>query len=141
MITPRILFVCVRNAGKSRIAEAIATHLAAQRGIDITVDSAGTSPGADTNQESIASLAAIGIPLPDRAPRKLTTDTLRHDDRLILIGNEVTLEGFPDLPATVERWVTDEPSIRGISGPERMDLIRDDIHARVHDLLKRLFEP
>lgn len=141
MNTPRILFVCVRNAGKSRMAEAMASHLAKQLGIDITVDSAGTSPGSVSNQESIVSLAAIGIPLPERPPRKLTTATLRDVDRLILIGNEVTLEKFPNISTTVERWVTDEPSIRGISGAERMNLIRDDIYSRVHELLEREIQP
>ena len=38
----------------------------------------------------------------------------------------------------VERWDTDEPSLRGIEGSERMDLIRDDIDARVRGLLAEL---
>lgn len=38
----------------------------------------------------------------------------------------------------VEVWETDEPSLRGIEGRERMELVRDDIHARVLELKARL---
>ena len=37
-----------------------------------------------------------------------------------------------------EYWDTDEPSERGIDGIERMRLVRDDIAARVADLLDRM---
>jgi arsenate-mycothiol transferase len=37
-----------------------------------------------------------------------------------------------------ENWDTDEPSVRGIDGIERMRLVRDDIAARVADLATRL---
>ncbi len=38
----------------------------------------------------------------------------------------------------IEVWDTDEPSTRGIQGPERMRLIRDDIHTRCQQLLNEL---
>ena len=36
---------------------------------------------------------------------------------------------------TLERWITCEPSKSGIEGMERMRLVRDDIDARVRDLV------
>ena len=42
------------------------------------------------------------------------------------------------MTATIERWDTDEPSLRGIEGDERMDLIRDDIQTRVEALADEL---
>ena len=38
----------------------------------------------------------------------------------------------------VERWEVDEPSLRGIEGKERMNLIRDEIDQRVKKLLDEL---
>ena len=35
---------------------------------------------------------------------------------------------------TIERWTTEEPSLRGIEGDQRMDLIRDDLAARTLEL-------
>lgn len=37
-----------------------------------------------------------------------------------------------------ETWEVDEPSLRGIDGPERMRLVRDDIERQVDDLYERL---
>jgi arsenate-mycothiol transferase len=40
--TPSVLFVCVRNGGKSQMAAALMRHAAADR---VEVHSAGTQPG------------------------------------------------------------------------------------------------
>jgi hypothetical protein len=47
-----------------------------------------------------------------------------------------TIDPADDL--IVHRWDTDEPSLRGIDGIERMRLIRDDITTRVAQLTHRL---
>ena len=39
------------------------------------------------------------------------------------------------MAGTIETWVTDEPSERGIEGIDRMRFVRDDIDARVRALL------
>ena len=43
------------------------------------------------------------------------------------------IEPTDDTPMLI--WDNDEPSLRGIEGPERMRLIRDDITDRVRTLL------
>ena len=43
-----------------------------------------------------------------------------------------------DARGTLERWLTDEPSLRGIEGMQRMRLVRDDIDARVRSLIDEL---
>ncbi len=40
-----VLFVCVHNAGRSQMAEAITNHLAQERGLNIRASSAGTVGG------------------------------------------------------------------------------------------------
>ncbi len=46
--------------------------------------------------------------------------------------------GWQEPVAKRHRWVTDEPSTRGIGGMERMRLVRDDIAARVRELVREM---
>jgi arsenate-mycothiol transferase len=52
------------------------------------------------------------------------------------VGREASVE--PVDGTRVEKWHTDEPSLRGIEGVERMRLVRDDIAARVRQLASDL---
>ena len=64
--------------------------------------------------------------------------TRRGADRVVILGGDAQVEPVPGMKASIERWDTDEPSLRGIEGDERMDLIRDDIRARVEALASEL---
>lgn len=134
--TPSVLFVCVSNAGKSRMAGALAENILATTGGRLDVHSAGTRPGTTANAESVAALAEIGVAAPATPPQPVDPDLLRTVDRVILLGTGAQLSLPEDAHGTLERWVTDEPSARGISGMERMRLVRDDIAARVSDLVR-----
>lgn len=57
---------------------------------------------------------------------------------MVILGKDAQLELPADAQGTLERWVTDEPSERGIEGMERMRLVRDDIDARVRALITEL---
>ncbi|MFC8044479.1 low molecular weight phosphatase family protein [Nocardia sp. NPDC057353] len=131
--TPSVLFVCVRNSGKSQMAAALARRGAAGR---IRVASAGTDPGTVLNPISVQVLEEVGIDLDGEYPKPIDLGTAAHADLIIVLGREAHIDPPPG--TTVERWDTDEPSERGIEGIERMRLIRDDITARVHDLLDSL---
>lgn len=135
---PSVLFVCISNAGKSRMAEALAKSFRITAGAQLTVHSAGTRPGTAANAESVAALDEIGVPTPDAAPKPVDPDLLRTSDRVILLGTDVQLTLPEGAHGTLERWVTDEPSARGIGGMERMRLVRDDIAARVRDLVREM---
>lgn len=71
-------------------------------------------------------------------PKAVAPEVLARVDRVIILGREAQLELPADAHGTLERWVTDEPSSRGIEGMERMRLIRDDIENRVKSLLAQL---
>lgn len=135
---PSVLFVCISNSGKSRMAEALAKSFRITAGAQLTVHSAGTRPGTAANAESVAALDEIGVPTPDAAPKPVDPDLLRTSDRVILLGTDVQLTLPEGAHGTLERWVTDEPSTRGIGGMERMRLVRDDIAARVRDLVREM---
>lgn len=131
--TPHVLFVCQKNGGKSQMAAALMRHLA---GDAVAVTSAGTAPGTALNGQSVESLAEIGVEVGDEHPKALTSEMLDAADVVVVLGAEAQVEAPPG--TVLETWITDEPSERGISGMERMRLVRDDIRARVETLAARL---
>ncbi|WP_175935672.1 low molecular weight phosphatase family protein [Corynebacterium sp. Marseille-P4321] len=129
---PKVLFLCVRNSGKSQMAAALAEKHAGER---LEIHSAGTEPGTKLNQESVEAIAEVGADMSQGVPKPIDPEVLRTADRVVLLGSEVQL----DAPNT-ERWLIDEPSARDITGPERMRLVRDDIDARVQKLVSELLD-
>ena len=130
---PSVLFVCVKNGGKSQMAAGLMRHLA---GDQVHVDSAGTRPGGHLNAESVASLQEVGIDISGGSPKPVTDELVELADLVVVLGGDAQLDPIDGTP--VETWDTDEPSTRGIDGPERMRLVRDDIAARVAELSERL---
>ncbi|WP_380161929.1 low molecular weight phosphatase family protein [Kineococcus sp. R86509] len=134
--TPHVLFVCVKNGGKSQMAAGLMRQAVRDDGTDIAVSSAGTKAGTALNAQSVQSLAEVGVDISDQVPQQLTEDMVRDADLVVVLGSEAHVEPVGGTP--VEVWETDEPSLRGIEGAERMALVRDDIAARVGQLQQRL---
>jgi arsenate-mycothiol transferase len=132
---PVVLFVCVSNRGKSVMAQGLSRKIA---GSAITASSAGTDAkvGGAVNDLSAQVLSEVGVDVSGHQPRQLTEDLMRAADLTVVLGRSATV-AVPE-GSTVEVWDTDEPSLRGIDGIDRMRLIRDDIAARVTDLTARL---
>lgn len=120
-----VLFVCVGNAGKSVMAEALLQHSSA---VGITALSAGTNAKHAVNPLTAEALSEIGIDVSSHTPRQLTDELLSAADLVVVLGSTAQV----DADAVI--WDTDEPSLRGIDGIERMRLIRDDIAGRVAEL-------
>ncbi|KZM34758.1 arsenate-mycothiol transferase ArsC [Oerskovia enterophila] len=132
MSAPRsVLFVCVKNGGKSQMAAGLARQIAP----DVQVDSAGTSPGSSLNALSVEALAEVGVDLSGERPQPLTPELVAAADVVVVLGRDAQVTTDDGTPVVV--WDTDEPSLRGIEGMERMRLVRDDIAAHVRDLLER----
>ncbi|MCV7356861.1 arsenate-mycothiol transferase ArsC [Mycolicibacterium fluoranthenivorans] len=131
--TPKVLFVCVSNNGKSVMAQALLRHTAGER---ITTTSAGTKAKTGVNAQSVEALAELGIDISGHTATQLTDDLVAAADLVVVLGAQAHVDPVADTP--IETWETDEPSLRGIEGMERMRLIRDDIAARVAELDTRL---
>ena len=126
---PSVLFVCVKNGGKSQMAAGLMRRIAADT---VTVYSAGTAPGSAVNGQSAEALLEVGVDISAEQPTLVDYELARDVDLVITLGREVRLEALPG--TQIENWDTDEPSDRGIDGLERMRLIRDDIATRVRRL-------
>ncbi|CVN86581.1 Arsenate reductase [Streptococcus pneumoniae] len=132
---PAVLFVCKKNGGKSQMAAALMEHLA---GDAVEVHSAGTCPAEAINGLSAQSVAEVGADMSAGVPKPIDPALLARVDRVIVLGTEAQVDPVAHMAGTIETWVTDEPSTRGIEGIERMRLVRDDIDARVRALLAEL---
>lgn len=130
---PAVLFVCAKNGGKSQMAAGL---MKLEAGDDITVTSAGTKPGTAINALSAEVLLDLGINISAEKPKALTEENMRAAGHVVVLGTEAKVPALNGV--RIEIWDTDEPSVRGIEGRERMELVRDDIHARVKDLKHRL---
>lgn len=133
MNTPSVLFVCVRNGGKSQMAAGLMRKAAGDR---VGVYSAGTNPGSTINALSAQVLAEVGADMSGETPRPIDPELLGTVDLVVTLGREAVVEVPPDVQ--LRNWDTDEPSERGIDGIDRMRLVRDDIDARVQALLAEL---
>ncbi len=128
-----MLFVCVKNGGKSQMAAGL---MRAAAGDAVEVHSAGTKPGNAINALSAEVLLEVGVDVTAETPKPIDPQLIRDVDLVVTLGREAQVEPVPG--TAFENWDTDEPSDRGIDGIERMRLVRDDIAARVTDLASRL---
>lgn len=133
MSTASVLFVCVKNGGKSQMAAALMRKAAGNR---VTVHSAGTAPGSSLNALSVQVLEEVGASVAGEYPKPIDPHLMSELDVVVVLGDEARVDAPPG--GVVENWNIDEPSERGIDGIERMRLVRDDIAARVEALAARM---
>lgn len=131
--TPSVLFVCVKNGGKSQMAAGLMRQLV---GDSVDVYSAGTKPGTAINALSAESLREVGVDISGETPKFIDPQLVQAVDIVVTLGREAHVEPVPG--TEFQNWDTDEPSERGIDGIERMRMVRDDIAARVRQLAERI---
>lgn len=124
------LFACVQNAGRSQMAAAFFNALADPARARAV--SAGTAPGNSIHPEVLAAMRDVGVDLGGVQPRKLTDELARAVDVLVTMGCGDTCPMVPG--ARVEDWPLQDPKGQP---PGVVARIRDDIQARVRDLLVR----
>jgi len=73
----RVLFVCLHNAGRSQMSEALFERHAGNRH---EARSAGTRPGDRVHPEVVEAMAELGIDLATRVPRRLSREDAEWAD-------------------------------------------------------------
>ena len=76
----RVLFVCVQNAGRSQLAQA----LYERRGGEAR--SAGSQPADEVHQAVVEALEEIGVDVSGRRPKGLTEDDVAWADLVVTMG-------------------------------------------------------
>lgn len=78
-----VLFVCLHNAGRSQMSQALFERAAAGRH---TALSAGTMPGERVHPEVVEVMRELGIDLADQRPQPLTRELAEQADVVVTMG-------------------------------------------------------
>jgi protein-tyrosine-phosphatase len=127
---PRVLFVCIHNAGRSQMAAGYASALS---GGAVEVRSAGSEPGSEINPVAVSAMAEDGVDISAGVPQLMTTEAVRESDVVITMGCGDVCPIFPG--KRYEDWELTDPS--GLPLDE-VRPIRDEIKRRVEVLLSEL---
>jgi arsenate reductase len=79
-----VLFVCLHNAGRSQMSQALFERAAA--GAGHAAASAGTTPADRVHPEVVAAMGELGIDIADRVPQQLTDELARWADVVVTMG-------------------------------------------------------
>jgi arsenate reductase len=79
----RVLFVCLHNAGRSQMSQALFERAAGGRH---EARSAGTTPGERVHPEVVEVMREVGVDLAGRRPRGLTRDLAEWADVVVTMG-------------------------------------------------------
>ena len=129
----RVLFVCVRNSGRSQMAEAFFNQIAEGKA---QAYSAGTQPADKINPAVVEAMREVGIDISGNRLKALTMEMVEKADRMITMG--CGAEAGAVCPASfieTEDWALEDPEGKSL---EEVRKIRDEIEKRVIKLLNEL---
>ncbi len=132
MAVPEVLFVCVRNAGRSQMAAALLERAADDR---IRVRSAGSEPADAINPVVVESMREIGVDLRS-TPARVTDDAVREADVVVTMGCGDACPVYPG--KRYEDWELEDPAGKDLETVRR---IRDVIAERVRALAADVLSP
>jgi len=126
----RALFVCLHNAGRSQMSQALFERAADGRH---EARSAGTTPGERVHPEVVEAMAELGIDLGDRVPHRLTREDAEWADVVVTMGCG---DECPYIPGKrYVDWDLPDPKDRPL---EQVRATRDEIERRVAALADEL---
>ena len=128
-----VLFVCLHNAGRSQMSQALFERAAAAAGAGHAAASGGTSPAGRVHPEVVAAMAELGVDLADHVPQRLTDELAAWADVVVTMGCG---DACPYVPGTrYVDWELPDPKGRPL---DEVRTTRDDIARRVQVLLTQL---
>jgi arsenate reductase (thioredoxin) len=124
------LFVCLHNAGRSQMSQALFERAAEGRHRAL---SAGTTPGDRVHPEVVEVMRELGIDLGDRIPKALTTELAEQADVVVTMGCG---DECPYIPGKrYLDWDLEDPKGRPV---DEVRATRDEIDRRVRELVEEL---
>lgn len=125
-----VLFVCIQNAGRSQMAEALFQRVA---GGAHAARSAGSRPAQHVHPPVVEVMGELGIDLAGRRPHRLDDADMRWADLVVTMGCG---DECPYIPGTrYIDWELDDPAGRPL---DEVRGIRDEIGRRVKRLAGEL---
>ena len=127
----KVLFVCIENAGRSKMAEGFARAY----GLDAT--SAGTVPAEKVNPVVVQAMTERDISIPGK-PKILTEQMITDADLVVTMGCSVQEVCPAPLVRQMQKklvdWQIEDPKGKGI---DEVRKISSQIESKVMELLKR----
>lgn len=128
----RVLFVCLHNAGRSQMSQALFERAADEAH---QARSAGTTPGEQVHSQVLEVMAELGIDLSDRKPLLLTEELAEWADIVVTMGCG---DECPFIPGKrYLEWELPDPKGQPVGEVRK---IRDEIQHRVASLLEQIDE-
>lgn len=125
-----VLFVCLHNAGRSQMSQALFERAANGRHHAL---SAGTAPSDRVHPEVVEVMRELGIDLTERTPKLLTREVAQQADVVVTMGCG---DECPFIPGKrYLDWELPDPKGRPI---EEVRTTRDEISRRVRELVDEL---
>ena len=126
----RVLFVCVHNAGRSQISQALFNHAADGAH---EARSAGSEPADRVHTEVVEVMDELGIDLRGETPKPLTRELAQWADVVVTMGCG---DACPYIPGKrYLDWELEDPEGQSI---DTVRATRDEIGRRVDGLLAEL---
>ncbi len=123
-----VLFVCLQNAGRSQMSQAL--FRGSVNDDRHRARSAGTTPADQVHAEVVDVMAELGLDLSRERPRELTRDLAEWADVVVTMGCG---DACPYIPGKrYIDWQLDDPAGRSIEAVRR---VRDEIGRRVDALI------
>jgi arsenate reductase len=123
-----VLFICLHNAGRSQMSQALFDKLAGEKH---QARSAGTEPAKRIHPAVVTVMREVGLDLRGREPRRLTDEMARWADVVVTMGCG---DACPVIPGKrYLDWDLRDPKDLPLA---EVRTIRDDIAHRVAELVK-----
>jgi arsenate reductase (thioredoxin) len=120
---PRVIFVCVGNAGRSQMAQAFYERRGGE------ARSAGSRPEGEVHPEVLQAMRETGIDLADRKPRGIAREDVEWAEVVVTMGCG---DACPVIPGKqYVDWNLPDPVGRPL---DEVRALRDDIERRVAEL-------
>ena len=130
--TKKILFVCVKNAGRSQIAEGFFRKYVTSNYQPL---SAGTQPVSEINPLAIEVMKEVGIDISKQTPKMISEAMMNQSTKIVNMGC-MDKESCPALFLNnVIDWAIPDPKDKSI---DEVRKIRDQIKVKVIELVKNL---
>lgn len=129
----KLLFVCVENSNRSQMSQAFARIVGTELGIAVDAYSAGSRPSGVVNPKAIAAMAELGYDLSTHDSKSLDDVPHAGYDAVVTMGCG---DACPFVEGRLhEDWALPDPKHME---PAAFNAVRDEIRARITDLLKRI---
>jgi arsenate reductase len=120
---PRAYFVCIGNAGRSQMAQALYERMGGE------ARSAGSQPAPEVHPEVVEVMRELDVDLSERSPRGIEQEDVEWADVVVTMGCG---DACPVLPGKrYVDWNLPDPAGRPV---DEVRALRDDIQRRLEEL-------